>query len=55
MAELRFKILRLPETEIERDTAIRDLTEAQARAGAVDARFWVDKEENLLVIIVPVA
>ena len=54
MAELRIKVLRLPEAEAERETVIANLTEAQARAGAVDARYWVDKDENLLVITVPV-
>lgn len=55
MAELRIKVLRLPETDAERETVITGMTDAQAKAGAVDARYWVDRDENLLVIVVPVS
>lgn len=56
MAELRIKVLRLPAdlTDTERETTIAGLTDAQAKAGAQDARYWVDREENILVIVVPV-
>ena len=54
MAELRIKVLRLPDAAAERQTVINTLTDAQAKAGAVDARYWVDPTEKVLVIMVPV-
>ena len=54
MADLRIKVLRLPDTDKERETVITGMTDAQAKAGAIDARYWVDRDENLLVIVVPI-
>lgn len=54
MAELRIKVLRLPTDATERETTIAGMTDAQAKSGAIDARYWVDREENILVIVVPV-
>lgn len=55
MAEIRIKVLRLPEGQAERDSVISNLTLTQATAGANAARYWIDPVEKILVLLIPVA
>ena len=55
MASIKFKIVRLPADKMEQEVAIANLTNAQAEAAAVSARYWVSPAGNLLIFAIPTA
>lgn len=54
MADLRLRVVRLPDDAEEKQATIGGLTDAQAKAAAIDARYWIDPTGKFLVTIVPV-
>lgn len=54
MAEIRIITMRLPESDA-KEFATQGLTEAQAIKGAKDAIFWIDQNEKILVVMIPVS
>jgi len=54
MADIRIKIVLLPAADSEKQVVINGLTDAQAKVGAIDSRYWVDPLGKILVIAVPV-
>ena len=55
MAELRIHAFRMPEgSQDERDIVIQGLTDKQATDAASGVRYWLDREEDLVILAVPI-
>lgn len=55
MAELRIKAFRLLPDDGEREVVIQNLTDAQALKAAPLARYFIDRDEDVVIVVVPIS